>query len=299
MKAITKTKAIVYIMIAASLWGMISIFNRILTSSGYGQLEIVFIRAFAALVGTFVFALFTDKNIFKVKLRDVWCFVGTGIISLVLFNICYFNAMQENISVAAVLLYTAPAFVIIFSAILFKEKITIKKLMSLVLMLVGCCYVTGIVSGASVSISTRCLFFGIASGIGYALYSIFGRYAINRGYSSETITLYTFVLATIGCLPIVNIADIAMRFDAFDIVGVLGIGILCSLLPYLLYTKGLAGVNNGQASVIATVEPVVATIISIAFGDSFGWNSALGMVLVIGSIIIINLNETKISNRRQ
>ncbi len=279
----------IYIVVAAILWGMISVFNRMLTSCGLNQLEIVFLRSVVALVGTVVYVAIKDKTLFKIKFRDIWCFVGSGIFSLLFFNVCYFNAMQENISVAAVLLYTAPAFVMIMSAILFKESLTFKKLIALVVMLFGCVLVTGITAGTNVT--ATCVFFGIGSGVGYALYSIFSRFALNKGYKSETITLYTFLLATIGNLPMVNYKNIIASFNISAIVGAIGIGIVCCLLPYIFYTKGLEGVTNGQASVIATVEPVVATFISIMYGDAFGWNNAFGIFLVLLSIIIINIDD--------
>ena len=68
-----------------------------------------------------------------------------------------------------------------------------------------------------------------------------------------------------------------------------GIGILCCVLPFLLYTKGLAGVENGKAAILATVEPAVACLIS------FGWlNEAItpgklgGIGLIFCSVLLLN-----------
>lgn len=291
MTSTLKVKSIIYIVIAASLWGMISLFNRQLTASGFGQVEIVFVRSLSAMAATFVYVYFKDKSMLKIKIKDIWCFIGTGIISLLFFNICYFNAMQENISAAAVLLYTAPAFVVVMSAFLFKERFTAAKIISLILITAGCVFVTGVLTASSVKISYACILFGIGSGLGYAMYSIFGRYALNKGYSSETISLYTFVLSSIGALPLISVTSVVQKITFSSFMGIVGIGILCCFLPYLFYTKGLAGVKTGQASVIATVEPVVATVISIAYGDSFGWNSAFGIFLVIAGIFVISLSN--------
>ncbi len=289
LQTITKIKAHLYIVSAGILWGMISIFNILLTNCGYSQIEIVFIRSFVALFGMVLYVLIKDKSLFRIKIKDLWCFVGTGLVSLLLFNICYFNAMQENISAAAVLLYTAPAFVMIMSALLFKEKFTSTKIISLLIMILGCILVSGVTAGTKLSIA--CITFGICSGIGYALYSIFGRYALNKGYTSETITLYTFMMAVSGCIPMVSFDNIIYSFNMNAVIGGIGIGILCCLLPYLLYTKGLMRVKNSQASIMATVEPIVATVISIFYGDYFGWNNAVGIVLVLFSIVIINIDK--------
>ena len=52
-------------------------------------------------------------------------FVGTGIVSVVLFNVCYFYTMiKSQASIAVVLLYTSPVFVMLLSALIFHERIT-------------------------------------------------------------------------------------------------------------------------------------------------------------------------------
>ncbi len=78
-------------------------------------------------------ALFKRKEL-RVKWKDLWCFAGTGILSVAFFNVCYFTCMNyATLSVAAILLYTAPSFVMVFSYFLFKEKIGGRKLIALAL----------------------------------------------------------------------------------------------------------------------------------------------------------------------
>lgn len=71
-----------------------------------------------------------------------------GLVSILLFTLCYFRSQQvSSLAVAAILLYTAPTFVVILSAILWKDKITKRKLLALVLAFLGCCFVAGILNG--------------------------------------------------------------------------------------------------------------------------------------------------------
>jgi len=285
------------VLLAATCWGTTGLGNRMLTSASLSQGQLVLTRIGIAFIAiTIILLIKGDKDVFRIKLRDLWCFLGTGIVSLLLFSYSYFNAMQlMSLSAAAVLLYLAPMFVVILSAILFKEPVTPGKLVALVLVLLGACLSTGLIgSGSSgVHISGLGLLFGVISGLGYALYSIFSRYALQRGYSSLTITFYTFLFATLGSLFIADVPGlIAASHGAKVIFWELYMGIVTCLLPYLFYTKGLEGVENGRASIVATWELVVATLVSVLlFHEAFGWASLLGIILVLAGIAIMNVGR--------
>ena len=199
----------------------------------------------------------------------------------------------STLSVAAVLLYTAPLFVVVFSTFLFKEKLTIAKCVAMVLMIAGCVFVTGLLSSTG-SISVIGILFGLGSGFAYALYSIFGRFALNRGYQPFTVAFYTFLFASIGILPFSDISGMIPLVTVKTSVYMALLGIVSCLLPYILYTKGLIGLENGKASMISTVEPVVATLISVfIFGESFTINTALGILFIVGGICIMNAQFKK------
>ena len=116
------------ILMAGTLWGIIALFVRGLNANGFESMEIVALRGFGALLLMSAGLLIYDRTLFKIKLKDIWCFVGTGVLSLTFFNLCYFRTMMlTSLSVAAILLYTAPTIVVVLSAFLFKEKITDRK----------------------------------------------------------------------------------------------------------------------------------------------------------------------------
>ena len=222
------------------------------------------------MISSVVFALFLlifNRKLFIIKLKDLWCFLGTGIVSLALFSFSYFKAIElASLSVAAILLYTAPTFVMIFSVIFFRERLALQKGISIVLAFLGCCFVTGIFSG-EMNVTLYGIIFGLISGICYALYSIFSRFAIDRGYSPLTITLYTFIFSSLSVLlvtdvkPIINI----VKTDSGEIWTCILFAILSCVLPYLTYTLALKNIRSSTASVIASIEPVVATIVGALF----------------------------------
>ncbi len=281
----------ILILVAGILWGSMGLFVRKLNALGLVSMEIVGLRASVTTVVMFLFLLFFKRKLLKIHLKDIWCFLGTGICSIVFFNYCYFKAITlTSLSVAAILLYTAPAIVMVFSYFMFGEKFTKRKLLSLVMTFVGCILVTGILNDTG-EISISGILVGLGAGLGYALYSIFSRYALERGYQSLTITFYTFLVATIGTLFLADMKQVVeVAIDSGKIfLFCLAFGILCTVIPYLTYTLGLQYVENGKASIIASVEPVTATLLGVfLFREKITVIGILGIVLVLAALVLCN-----------
>ena len=138
-----------------------------------------------------------SRTAFRIRLRDLWCFAGCGIVSISMFNQLYFNTLQRtSVAIAVVLLYTSPIFVTAMSCLFFKEKFGQRKMVALGLVTAGCVLVSGALNGnAENRLDWRVLLMGIGFGFCYGLYSIFGRFAQRRGYGSDAITLWAFIFA--------------------------------------------------------------------------------------------------------
>lgn len=105
--------SVVFVLAAGSLWGLMGLLVRSLSAADLSSMEICFIRAGITFLSMLTGLLLIDRKALKIKLKDIWCFVGTGAFSVAFFNYCYFKTMTlTSLSAAAVLLYTAPAFVI-------------------------------------------------------------------------------------------------------------------------------------------------------------------------------------------
>lgn len=291
-----KKIAPLFILAAGILWGCIGIFVRRLNAMGLYSMDIVFLRAVATALAMGVFLLLFNRQMFRIRLKDLWCFIGTGICSIVFFNFCYFKAMTlTSLSVAAVLLYTAPAIVMVLSFFLFGEKFTGRKVLALVMTFVGCVLVTGILTDGG-NVTGMGILTGLGAGLGYALYSIFSRFALERGYHSFTITFYTFLIAIVGAAFLADVKGVAAvaSKDLPTMAFCLSFGIACTVIPYLLYTAGLQYVENGKASIIASIEPVTATILGIVlFAEKMTLTGMAGVVIVIVALAIANKKEEK------
>ncbi|GAB3068385.1 DMT family transporter [Virgibacillus ainsalahensis] len=297
-------KAFIYIIIGAALWGTIGWYVKNLYAFGFTPMEVVTLRAWSsAILLVFYLLIFSRKKLKLHKPIDIKYFLGTGILSIIFFNYCLFTAIElSTIPIATALLYTAPAFVSIMSFFLFKEPLTRIKIIALFITLVGTFLVIGLIPLDLQTIQFSSILFGLGSGIGYALYSIFSKFALKK-YTSLSITTFTFVVAAIVLLPFFPYVEKAHLFtDPAVLFFVFGLGFLPTAFAYIIYTYGLQQTEASKASILTTVEPVVATFVGIfIFQEDFTFIQMIGMALIIGAVIIIQIFGTpeKILQRKK
>lgn len=276
------------VLVGASMWGLIGLFNRTLMAAGLTPESIVLVRNLGGLVLLGLMLAFWKRDVFRIQPRHLVYFFGTGIISVLLFTWCYFSCQQEcSLAVAAILLYTSPAFVVLLSALLWRDKLTGRKLLALGLTLVGCIFVTGVCSGG-MTITPRGFLLGLGAGFFYALYSIFGRYALAH-YGPYTVTFYTFAFAGIGSLVFLKTEQMAVLGSMPMVLTAFGLVVVCTVLPYLFYTAGLARMDSGKAAIIASVEPVAAALVGIVvFHESMSPATGLGVVSILAAVLLLH-----------
>ncbi|MCR5460607.1 MAG: DMT family transporter [Acetatifactor sp.] len=290
----TKKLNFILIIIAACFWGSMGIFVRRLTTFGFDSIQIVSIRVSLAALIFSLLLLIRDRSGFRISLRDIPLFLGLGLGSILFFTVCYFTAITiMPLSTAAILLYTSPIWIMLASALFFHEKMNGRKVIALILAFGGCVLVSGI-SGEGITFSG--LLLGLGSGMGYGLYSILGTVAL-RKYSPYVVTTYTFLVAAIGSWVICKPADMLSKFKkADDLTGLIFFCILTALvtavIPFLSYTLGLRGVEASKAGIMATLEPVVATLVGITcFSETLTIFAGMGIVMVLAAVIILNVKQ--------
>ncbi len=276
---------------AGILWGIISIFIKGLNASDLSPIQILQLRAIIASVIMAPYLFITDKKLLYFNLKDIWMFIGTGVISLTFFSLCYFQTIIESgASVAVILLYTSPIFVILFSLALFREKITAVKLTALVMTFMGCILVSGLGQNGG-GITVKGFIIGLGSGLGYALYSIFSRYAL-RKYHVLTITFYTFLFCGLSIIPFSGLGLGSGIMQPQLLLYGAGIALFCTVLPYLFYTYGMLRIETGKAAILVTVEPLVGTLVGCGlYGEPMTLLKAIGILLTFGAVILLGLKK--------
>ena len=284
----------ILIILAGCFWGSMGIFVRRLGTYGFSSIQIVSIRVTLAALLFALVLLIKDRAGFKVLFRDLPLFLGLGFGSILFFTVCYFTAItMMPLSTAAILLYTSPVWIMLMSVLFFHEKLDRRKLIALALAFAGCVLVSGI-SGEGMTLTG--VLVGLGSGIGYGLYSILGKIAL-RKYSPYTVTAYTFMFAAVGSWIICQPEDLFNKFsDAKDpgflIVFCCLTALITAVIPFLSYTPGLEKVEASKAGIIATIEPMVATLIGIVvFSEPLTFMSGAGILLILSAVVILNLKH--------
>ncbi len=293
------TKAYLMIAVGASFWGLIGLFVAPLHGYGFTSLQVVALRAVSAAFLLLLYTAIRKPALLKVAPVDLWYFIGTGVISIVFFNWAFFATIdRSSLSIAVVLLYTGPTFVTVLSYFIFKEPLTKRKISALVSTIIGCALVTGAFPGGEWAIPLNSLFIGLASGFFFGLYSIFGK-AASRRYSSLTISTYTFIFAGVAVVPFSGLSQkLDLLFNAGVWLNTLGLSLVSTVLAYFLYTLGLSWVESSRASILATLEPVVATLIGLlVFGDMLTIWQGLGVILVVSAVILVAEHSKKVVNQ--
>ncbi|WP_051689143.1 DMT family transporter [Butyrivibrio sp. AE2032] len=293
----TKTKSgalgDILIIIAGLFWGSMGIFVRHLNGLGFTSIQVACLRLTMAGLIFAVILLIKDPKGFKINPKDIPLFLALGLVSILFFTCCYFTAIRlMTMSTAAILLYTSPIWVMILAIIFLKEKISLQKVIALILAFAGCVLVSGF--GGKVTLGG--ILAGLGSGLGYGLYSIFGTFALKK-YTPYTVTCYTFLIAGAGSVFVADPADLFSKIaNTESKLGLLGFVVLTSVvtavIPFLLYTLGLNRTTAGKAAVLATIEPVAATLFGVfVMKESIGVIAVLGILLVLGAIAVLSVKK--------
>ena len=282
------------------LWGSTGLFVRTLSDMGMNSFTIMFSRVFLATIMMLVALLIYDRSLLKIRLRDLWVFLAASLIGTLGLNLCYNESISRlTLSLAAVLLGLAPVFVLLLAAVFFGEKITLKKFGCMLLAILGCTLVSGIfeeTSGMQWSVSG--ILIGVLSGFFYALYSIFSRIAMNRGYHALTITFYCLLLISAVLIPFADWSSVGtvLEQNPPKYGTLMFLHSLCaSVLPYALYNLALNHMETGKASILASAEPVAAMLFGLFFFSEIPTVLSLtGLALTVVALGLLSMPDKKL-----
>ncbi len=288
-----KKSAFIYVVTAGILWGTSGIFFNLLKPFGFTPMQMTAMRGIISGIVLVCYALICNRELFRVSLKEFVIFACSGV-SILCTGGCYFSAIQaSSVSTAVILMYTSPVLVMIYSVAFLGEKLNVLKIVSVLLMVVGCALVAGITGGMRFS------FYGILLGLGasvsYSAYNIFTKIEMMHKCSSLSATLYCFIVMAIASFFVsdpVEIVNITAQNPVAVIPLMLGIGICTGILPYFFYTLALRDIPAGTASSLSIIEPMSATVFSMVFfQEKIGFAAACGIILILVAVFILNRSD--------
>jgi len=216
--------------------------------------------------------------------KDIPLFLIFGIFGISLFYVSYQIAVKTaGAAFASVLLYTAPAWVVACSYFIYKEKLTVLKALAVALVILGVFLIsqTGGNTQGNASIGWIAIISGLGAGFCYSLYYTIGKY-FSAKYSSANLFLWVLPIGALGVLPFVAFSD--KTFLAWT--ALIAISFVSTFLANFCYYKGLQYLEAGRASIVATLEPVVAAVTAYVFlGEYFTFLGYTGAGLILVAVI--------------
>lgn len=287
----TKEKrAVILAVLSGCMWGSIGLFVHKLGMHGISSVQMTVGRYLIAVVLVGIVLGTGKRELLKIRLRDLPWFFVTGILCLLFFNISYGIAIEKSsMPMAAVLLYTSPAIVTIASAVIFREKITARKIAAVVMAVTGCAFVSGIMTG-NLAYPLQAYLWGFSAAIGYAFYSIVAGILLKR-YHAVTVLFYSFLTAAAGGLVLIGVRELAESITADPIAGVwlVTATFVCNICPYLCYNLALEYMEASRVAVIASIEPAVASLLGVfVMKEQMDLFGVIGVIVIIAAIVILN-----------
>lgn len=278
-------------------WGGGGIFIRRLMELNINSFTVVSSRVIVASIIFFICVFLYDRSLIKIKLKDLWIFVSAGILGILGLNICYNEAVKQlSLSLSAVLLSLSPIFVLIFANIFFKEKITVKKIICMILALLGCFFASGVLeTNETMKWTYFGIFIGFMGAFFYGLYSIFSKLAIIKNYNTLTVTLYALISIAVISLPFTDwkaLSNVVVENGSGMLVFMLFHSLCTSVFPYAFFTIALGHMDAGKASILASGEPIAAMFFGIFFYHEIPTVlSVVGVLLTLTALTLLSLPE--------
>ena len=288
-------KGALLIILAGTCWGVISIFINYLSAAGLGEMQISFLRQFFAVLVFALIILIRDRSKFRIPARDLGLLMLVGLVNGVMFNFLYFyTIVHSRASIAVVLLYTSPVFVIILARIFFKEKITRNKFIALLLTVVGCVFVTGVL-GEGYTPPAAAILTGVLTGLAYALNNILTSAAVKKN-DPLTVTFYTLFFSFLFLIPFSGWNSLTSLCGANPMILLVAflMCIVTAVLAQYFFSVGLGLIESGKAAIYGATEPIVGSLVGILiFHEESNFMKIAGIIMVIAAILLIGKNDAE------
>lgn len=279
------------------MFGSSGIFVRTLTQNGIDSTTLLFLRFSIAIIPILIAILLTDKGLLKINLKDIPLFLACAA-CIVGLNLCYNESMNSiPLSLAATLLSISPIFVLIFAYVLFREKITERKLVCMVLAIVGCMLMTGVFESDIVNIPL----FGILSAIGaalfWAIYLMASKKSMESGNHTFTILFYSIILISIALIPFTDFGQISNFVNinpTWTILFLIIHSTFSFALPYIFSTVSLNYIDSGVSSILLSgAEPFAALIFGFALYSEIPTPLMFcGFILTMIAMMMLSTNDS-------
>lgn len=249
--------------------------------------------------GSFLFFLtyiFFIKE--KVNSSDLVRLIFCGLFGVAINQLFFFEGLNLTTPInAAIIMTVSPILVIVFSAIIIKEKITIRKIFGIFLGLTGAA--TLILKSGAISLDNDYFignFLVFVNATSYSIYLVIVKGLMTK-YNPITVMFYVFSFGLIFVFPfgISELSNVSLEIFTLEIFLKVGFVVICTtFLAYLFNAFALKSLNPSVVSIYIYLQPVLATVIAIILkSDSLDLIKIISSVFIFSAVFLVSMPSKK------
>jgi len=282
------------VILAAALWASSGSFSKYLFTKGsISTFDLVQARITIASLFLFLIIFFTDKSKLRISTKSIGYFFWLGSVGMALVQFTYLYAISKiNVASAILIQYLAPAFIAIYFLLTGRERISRITIAALFMSITGCFFVAAGKKLGLGDMNKAGVISALCSALTFAFYSVKGEEGMKK-YDPSTVLLYALIFAAAAW----NIFRFPFSFvssdlDMLSVAAIIYIAVMGTIVPFLLYFWGIKMIRPTNACITATIEPIIAGIISwLLVGEKMDAVQISGGVLVICSVVLLQLKS--------
>jgi drug/metabolite transporter (DMT)-like permease len=285
-------KGSLLVALGASSYGMLTTFVKMAYAEGYTSYEITFSQMILGLIGliiiNFIFVKEKQNYIKETKTKSILKLMAAGT-SLGLTSIFYYFAVKYiPVSIGIVLLMQSVWISVLLESIITKKKPGLNKILAVIVILIGTILATNILID-SIKLDWRGIGWGLLAAVSYTV-TIYTSNTVALHLHSFRRSLWMMLGGTI-IIAIISAPFLLEQFnlDIFKKWGLI-LALFGTILPPILFTRGMPKINVGLGAIISSVELPVAVILAYFLLDEviniYQWT---GIVIIIASVILMNM----------
>lgn len=277
-----------YLILASSIWGGMYVVVKVVVAV-IPPLELVWMRYLIALVALVIIGLVTKQN-WRIKRHHFGIIIAIAIIGYVISIVTQeTGTMLSTAQMGAIITSTTPAFMVLFASLILKERLSLKKAISVSLATIGVIIIVGIddinVSSTLGGVSL------IIAALTWALMSVLIK-RLPSDYSQIVVTAYAALIAVVVLTPFV--IPKLPQIDLNDLInptiwgGLMYLGVISTSIAFLLWNRGLQMLNASSGGVFFFFQPVVGTLLGwLILGETISITFWIGSVLILFGVLIV------------
>ncbi|MBO0602314.1 EamA family transporter [Sporosarcina sp. E16_3] len=277
-----------YLIIASSIWGGMYVVVKVLVAV-IPPLELVWMRYLIALVALVIIGLVTRQN-WRINRRHFGIIIAIAIIGYVISIVTQeTGTMLSTAQMGAIITSTTPAFMVLFASLILKERLTLKKAISVSLATIGVIIIVGIDD-----INMSSMLGGVSliiAALTWALMSVLIK-RIPSDYSQIVVTTYATLIAVVVITPFVipKLPQIDMNDLTNPTIwgGLIYLGVISTSIAFLLWNRGLQMLSASSGGVFFFFQPIVGTLLGwLILGETISITFWIGSILILLGVLLV------------